>query len=108
MPVTIDGTAADFYRAHDLKRGSVVSIGFARAGMRAYLALAGGVAVEPLLGSRSTYLRIASWRLRWTCPTVWATVPLRGGGSAGRPLMLRERNRFGFQRTRARPARSAG
>lgn len=96
MPVTIDGTAADCYRAHDLKRGSVVSIGFARAGMRAYLALAGGVAVEPLLGSRSTHLRSHLGGFGGRALRVGDQVPLRGGGSAGRPLMLRERNRLVF------------
>ncbi len=59
--------AADCYRAHDLKRGSVVSIGFARTGMRAYLAVAGGFAVEPVLGSRSTHLRSQLGGIRWAC-----------------------------------------
>ncbi len=37
-------------------RGSVLRIGPARAGMRAYLCVAGGLAIEPTLGSRATHL----------------------------------------------------
>ena len=36
--------------------GTRISIGRAKRGARAYLAVAGGIAVEPVLGSRSTYL----------------------------------------------------
>jgi len=35
----------------------VVDIGRATAGVRSYLAVAGGIAVEPVLGSRSTPTR---------------------------------------------------
>ena len=37
-------------------KGTLVSISRAARGARAYLAVAGGIAVEPVLGSRSTYL----------------------------------------------------
>jgi antagonist of KipI len=37
-------------------RGTRLSIGHAARGARGYLAVAGGIAVEPVLGSRSTYL----------------------------------------------------
>ena len=36
--------------------GTQISIGRAKRGARAYLAVAGGIAVEPVLGSRSTFL----------------------------------------------------
>ena len=36
--------------------GTRLSIGRAKRGARGYLAVAGGIAVEPVLGSRSTYL----------------------------------------------------
>lgn len=39
-----------------VKKGSHVSISRAARGARGYLAVAGGIAVEPVLGSRSTYL----------------------------------------------------
>ena len=39
-----------------VEKGARVSIGRAARGARGYLAVAGGIAVEPVLGSRSTYL----------------------------------------------------
>jgi biotin-dependent carboxylase-like uncharacterized protein len=39
------------------RAGSTLDFGACRRGCRAYLAVAGGFAVEPVLGSRSTYLR---------------------------------------------------
>lgn len=40
-----------------MRRGTRLEFGKARSGCRAYLAVAGGFAVEPILGSKSTYLR---------------------------------------------------
>lgn len=39
--------------------GTVLKLGTARSGSRGYLALAGGIEVPPVLGSRSTYVRAA-------------------------------------------------
>ncbi len=67
MPLTIDGAPAAPYRAHDLKRGSVVSIGFARTGMRAYLAVAGRL--RGRAGARQPVdpSAIAARRVPWAC-----------------------------------------
>lgn len=98
MPVAIDGVPAAPYRAHDLKRGSVVSIGFARTGMRAYLAVAGGFAVEPVLGSRSTHLRSQLGGFNGRALKVRDLLALRGGAAdSGRPLMLPEQDRPAFE-----------
>lgn len=51
-----------------LRAGDTLRLGFARDGARAWIAVSGGVAVEPVLGSRSTCL------------------PGRFGGLEGRPL----------------------
>jgi antagonist of KipI len=40
-----------------VERGSRLKLGLARSGYRGYLAVAGGIAVEPVLGSRSTHVR---------------------------------------------------
>src|SRR5581483_3872535 len=37
--------------------GTILKMGRARAGVRGYLAVAGGIDVPPVLGSRSTYTR---------------------------------------------------
>ena len=51
-----------------VRAGGKVSIGRAQRGARAYLAVAGGISVEPVLGSRATY------------------IPARFGGYQGRAL----------------------
>ncbi|MCK0207379.1 biotin-dependent carboxyltransferase family protein [Starkeya koreensis] len=57
MALTIDGRPAEGWRAYALQPGARIEIGPARAGMRAYLAIAGGFAVPPTLGSLSTHSR---------------------------------------------------
>lgn len=49
-----------------LPAGSTLALGPARHGCRGYLAVAGGIAVEPVLGSRSTYVRaeLGGWHGR--------------------------------------------
>ncbi|MGK5499123.1 biotin-dependent carboxyltransferase family protein [Streptomyces sp. URMC 125] len=55
-PVRIDGRPAPWGAAVRVPDGAVLEAGTARAGVRCYLAVAGGIAVEPVLGSRSTDL----------------------------------------------------
>ncbi|HOX71237.1 MAG: biotin-dependent carboxyltransferase family protein [Dokdonella sp.] len=69
----VDGLAIPCWRRVDLPAGSVLQLGACRLGARAYLAIAGGLDCEPLLGSRSTDLRAAF------------------GGVAGRPLSAGDR-----------------
>ncbi|HVI26749.1 MAG TPA: biotin-dependent carboxyltransferase family protein [Xanthomonadaceae bacterium] len=52
-----DGAALPRARPLRLPAGSELALGACRMGARAYLAVAGGIAVEPVLGSRSTDLR---------------------------------------------------
>ncbi|RZK46378.1 MAG: KipI antagonist, partial [Hymenobacter sp.] len=54
---TLDGQPAPMHRAVAVRAGTVLAFGAARAGCRAYLAVAGSLAVPLVLGSRSTYLR---------------------------------------------------
>jgi antagonist of KipI len=55
------GDFADFPRWRPIKvsAGTVLKFGSARNGCRGYLAVAGGIDVAPVLGSRSTYVRAA-------------------------------------------------
>ncbi|MFJ1609172.1 biotin-dependent carboxyltransferase family protein [Streptomyces sp. NPDC088253] len=55
-PVTVDGRPAPWGAPVRLLAGELLDIGPARAGVRSYVAVAGGVAVDPVLGSRSTDL----------------------------------------------------
>ncbi|GGV61336.1 allophanate hydrolase [Streptomyces griseoloalbus] len=54
--VTVDGRPVAWGAPVRVRAGSVVDVGAATSGVRAYLAVSGGVAVEPVLGSRSTDL----------------------------------------------------
>jgi biotin-dependent carboxylase-like uncharacterized protein len=57
VPVTVNGQPAPRWATILLAPGDVVKIGTARIGVRAYVAVAGGLDVPPVLGSRATYLR---------------------------------------------------
>ncbi|MDN4173117.1 biotin-dependent carboxyltransferase family protein [Nocardioides sp. SOB77] len=53
-PVGVDGVARGHARAERLPAGAVLEVGTPRRGVRSYVAVGGGIAVEPVLGSRST------------------------------------------------------
>lgn len=57
MPVTLNGTPVPRWRTFGVKAGDVLKLGFAKSGVRAYLAVSGGIDTPPALGSRATYLR---------------------------------------------------
>ena len=56
MEMKSAGARIPMYRPVWIAAGARVKFGAARAGCRAYLSVAGGYAVAPVLGSRSTYL----------------------------------------------------
>ncbi len=53
-PVTVDGAPVPFGAPFDVAEGARVDIGPAATGVRSYIAVAGGIAVAAVLGSRST------------------------------------------------------
>jgi biotin-dependent carboxylase-like uncharacterized protein len=55
-PVTMDGRPAPWGAPVRVPAGALLDIGPALSGVRGYLGVSGGVAVEPVLGSRSTDL----------------------------------------------------
>jgi biotin-dependent carboxylase-like uncharacterized protein len=56
-PVTVNDAPAAAWTTLALRAGDVVKVGPARAGVRGYVAVGGGIDVPPVLGSRATYLR---------------------------------------------------
>ena len=52
-PVTINDAPAPTWTTLALEAGDVMKIGAARAGVRGYIAVAGGIDVAPVLGSRA-------------------------------------------------------
>lgn len=64
-----------------IRAGDTLALGPARSGCRGYLAVAGGIDVAPVLGSRSTYMRaqLGGWRGR----------ALRAGDGLSVPQVMR-------------------
>jgi biotin-dependent carboxylase-like uncharacterized protein len=55
-PVTVDGRPAAWGAPVPVAAGALLDVGPAVRGVRSYVAVSGGIAVEPVLGSRSTDL----------------------------------------------------
>jgi biotin-dependent carboxylase-like uncharacterized protein len=55
-PVTVDGRPVPWGAPVRIAAGALLDVGRARAGVRGYVAVSGGLAVEAVLGSRSTDL----------------------------------------------------
>jgi biotin-dependent carboxylase-like uncharacterized protein len=53
-PLTVAGRPAPLYTAFPVPAGGRVVLGVPAAGVRSYVAIAGGIAVAPVLGSRAT------------------------------------------------------
>ncbi|MBD0419467.1 biotin-dependent carboxyltransferase family protein [Streptomyces sp. TRM S81-3] len=54
--VTVDGRPVPWAAPVDVPAGAVLDVGAADSGVRSYVAVSGGIVVEPVLGSRSTDL----------------------------------------------------
>jgi allophanate hydrolase subunit 2 len=61
MPVALNGATVPRWRAFRVRPGDALKLGFAKSGVRAYLAVSGGIDTPAALGSRAT-----SRRARWT------------------------------------------
>ncbi|MDQ0474580.1 biotin-dependent carboxyltransferase family protein [Labrys wisconsinensis] len=88
MPLTVNGEPAATGRAHDLAHGDRVKLGAARQGLRAYLGVAGGFALAPVLGSLSTHTRSGIGGLEGRALRAGDRLALRGGVPEGPPLQL--------------------
>ena len=57
FPAILNGAEVPAWTALRAKPGDLFTVGAARSGCRAYVALSGGINVPPVLSSRATYLR---------------------------------------------------
>lgn len=80
---TLDGVDVPAYAAVWVPAGSTLRLGFTQNGLRSYLTVGGGIAVAPVLGSRSTDLKC------------------RIGGHDGRALMVGDRLPVGWSAAQA-------
>lgn len=56
MPLYVNGTAQELWESFAVRPGDVISFKPAERGVRAYLAVSGGISVPEVMGSRSTYI----------------------------------------------------
>jgi biotin-dependent carboxylase-like uncharacterized protein len=57
MAPLLNGAPAPTWEGLRVRAGDVLRLGAARSGVRAYVAVAGGIETPPVLGSRATYVR---------------------------------------------------
>ncbi len=84
-PLLVDGVARGHDRPEWLPAGATLRLGRPATGVRSYLAVAGGIDVEPVLGSRSTDT------LAWVGPSRVAagtTLPVGRPRTEPRPLVV--------------------
>jgi biotin-dependent carboxylase-like uncharacterized protein len=56
LPFSINDRPVALWQAHRVAPGDRISLGSITKGARAYLSVAGGIQIQPVLGSRSTYM----------------------------------------------------
>lgn len=86
--IAINGRPAEAWRSHDLARGDRLEVGAARSGMRGYLAVAGGFALAPTLGSLSTHSRSGIGGLDGRALQAGDRLPLHHPAPSGPLLVL--------------------
>jgi biotin-dependent carboxylase-like uncharacterized protein len=115
LSARLDGAPLPAWGAFRAAKGAVLAFGAPRAGVRACLAVRGGIAVPVVLGSRSTYTRarvgglagravaagdlLPVGRPRGPAPAPFvpgpAAIPPCGGGAVIRVLLGPQQDRFG-------------
>lgn len=93
MPLMLDGAPIDPRRSHTVGRGSRIEIGPSASGVRAYLAVSGGLATQPVLASRSTHLRSAIGGHEGRALRAGDAIPVGGIDLAGMDRRLRHDRR---------------
>ncbi|MDM8004081.1 MAG: biotin-dependent carboxyltransferase family protein, partial [Bacteroidota bacterium] len=81
----LNGQGIPMNTAVDVRSGDRLAFGGLRSGCRAYIAFAGGIAVLPVMGSRSTYLRAGIGGFQGRALMPGDELPL--GESKGRPRL---------------------
>jgi biotin-dependent carboxylase-like uncharacterized protein len=59
MPPTVEGDERPLWEAFEIEAGQTLAFDHLRSGARSYIAVAGGIDVAPVMGSRSTYARVS-------------------------------------------------
>ncbi|GAA3251004.1 biotin-dependent carboxyltransferase family protein [Pseudonocardia petroleophila] len=87
LPPRINGEARPLWESFPVSAGDVLSFGFVKGGARAYIAVAGGIDVPVVLGSRATYGLGALGGMEGRPLVAGDTLPIgAGAGTPGRVL----------------------
>ncbi len=88
LPVKIDGEEQPGWTALEVRAGQTLSFGFLKRGARIYFAIAGGIDVPLVLGSRSTYVigQFGGFQGRAILAGDILPVGPRGSAAAGRSV----------------------
>lgn len=87
LSATLDGQPVGRNRPVRVRAGAELAFGAPVAGSRAYLAVAGGFALAPVLGSRATYLRAGLGGLHGRALRAGDYLPGAGPTATGRQLL---------------------
>ncbi len=100
MNPTLDGAPLDLWASHAVKAGQILALGPARKGARGYIAVAGGIDVPPVLGSRSTFHMAGIGGIEGHAIKAGQTLPVGDGeGLPGRRVKPAARTTIGESRT---------
>ncbi len=87
MGAKLDDAPVPLWRSITVKAGQVLAMGAARVGTRCYLAIAGGIATDPWLGSRSTFHQAGVGGMEGSALKLGHVVPVAAGaGTPGREV----------------------
>ncbi|MCY4479848.1 MAG: hypothetical protein OXB97_08115, partial [Rhodospirillales bacterium] len=85
MQPTLDNAPVPMWESFAVRAGQALTLGFARLGARAYLAVAGGIDTTPVLGSRATFHQAGIGGLDGYALKAGQSLPLGDGtGTPGR------------------------
>ncbi len=87
MQPKLDGTAIPMWESVAVTHGQTLELSFAKTGARGYIAVAGAVATEPWLGSRSTFHKAGVGGMDGHALQAGQVVPVgEGNGAVGRKI----------------------
>jgi len=91
VELAIDGRSVPLWESRRIRAGSELNLGIAAgAGFRMYIAISGGIDVQPLFGSRATYTMGALGGLEGRALRQGDRLPVGEGAGDGRPLRFKQ------------------
>jgi biotin-dependent carboxylase-like uncharacterized protein len=100
MQPKLDGEALPMWESVTVKQGQTLALGPGRLGVRAYIAIAGGIDTPPWLGSRSTFHKAGVGGMEGRAVKAGQIVPVaQGRGKPGRRVKAEKRPAFSRDKT---------